>query len=301
MVMRYIIIIFTFVLLACTNQVEASIGPDDSTGQGDDVSKSVANPNQKHSVYGPWSASGKILTRSSQRVSLQTPDLPTDDYTVSFDLSIPPGLNNNQAVVLAQVDALIQASVDGVTISRRVSVVNGTMLTVAAERVTVQISDRSIALGGSPSDYQYDVSVGVARGSRPSVNQPPVFLPTPFPGPATGAGATGTLAPGAQAIWTFPDDSGAISVYVSGVVQVLGGVNVPTQLKNGDLTVSQNRRAGPISTPTDIALASFDASSGNSGWVPLVPGCNEIIVINHTDSDGLNQNINYAIWIGIDG
>jgi len=287
--MRYLILLLTF-LFACTNSTDT---------EGDDMKPALLKPPAgANRISAQWSVGKKLTTRavggSQKQFGFQTPELLTADYTISFNLLVPPNLTQAQAKIIAMADALIASSVDGVTTYRRISLVNGAQITVVAEQISVTVFDRSMQMVANGQDYEYDVSISVAQGSRSAVQQPPIFIPIPV-APTTGNGpGSGLLTPGQTDTWSFPDDCGAISLYLAFGQGIAGAVG---DIPDGTIIVEQAYLRGSPGT-AGTTLASYDPSV-NKGWVPIVPGVNQIKITQNAAS--ALAGIQYTLWIGISG
>lgn len=221
------------------------------------------------SNYG-WSQSGKLTTGDKNRsVSLQANFTTSQDYTVEFGLE-PNPLSNDPIFA----EALIQWSVEGATISRRVTVSNGTSVTGVGQAVHVVVKDNTsnVAGIGAPNAVEYGITIQVAPGTRGTDKQPPTLIASP---------SEYTVAPGGFTAVNIPQDAGAKSVFVtawSGTVMAEGKVQVDHIISNTSFKTYDPRQ--------------YD-------WVPLTPGATQIGLTNNIAPGG--ANIFFSVTFGIDG
>ncbi len=216
-----------------------------------------------------WSVAG-ILTaaNANKSVSLQEVFPEAGIYTVQFFITsldaFPPASTDP-----IRATALLEWTIAGNTIRRKIHVSDGTSISGMGEGVRVVMQDASDT---SLVGLRYNATFVVSKGARPTTPNPP-FL-------EIGNGDPITIAGGAQSAVAIPDDCGASSVLV--MIAAPGGVAVPDQ----GVIVSQI--AGTF------LYRQYDPRS--ILWAPLSAGVNEINVLNNTAAD-----IRASILIGIDG
>lgn len=253
--MLKLILIISIFLLGCTTEVISAEPPE----QDDN------NMTQPFDLG--WSQSGSCQAGESGRaVTLQVEFPIPNFYTIQFGVV---NQDNNHI----NPEALITWAVKGNTVSRRVSVGNGTSISGTGEAVHVRVSDARLPFGGGGPEYV--VSILVTPGSRPSKEQPPILR--------EGDEVT-VLAAGAGADFDVPADAGVISVDVE--ASFPGGTTVsPVDIRVRELDVSGA-----------VVLKEYNPFL-QQDFVPIVPGTGMIRVTNQHASATANITV---IW-GIDG
>lgn len=204
-----------------------------------------------------WAQSGKIRDKAAlgDSVSMQAKLPEAGYYTCQFNL-----LNPSSTPVAPE--ALITWTVNGNYVTRRMSVINGAAVSGIAEHVKVVITDNTPSGDGS---VQYIASVQVARGTRPSEEQPPILTRLGDFKKIVSAMSNATV--------TLPLDAGAISVRT---------------------TVWKNDVTGLVIARTDAAVVQYDSAGAalksyspidENGWVSLAPNCQFVRFYNYTASD----------------
>lgn len=219
-----------------------------------------------------WSQSGQLTPGSSQSaVSLQAQFPLIGAYTVQLNIEDP-----NASLVVAnevvRAQAEIQWSVKGNTVTRLVDCVNGLSITGEAEAVSVRVVDRSIVTIANKQPYV--VSINVAPGTRPSVQQPPVFS-------ADRQRLDGGLASGGVVV-----PAGAISAQIN-----VSGVLVGQPIVDADYFIVRQIANG------GLVLKSFSPFRYD-GWIPLAAGCT---TIRFEQSALVVDNWYWFTSFGIDG
>jgi hypothetical protein len=220
------------------------------------------------SKSGGWSAHG-ILTRLNpiRQVGLQAEFPYAGDYTIQFTRdAVPAGIS-------VRTEALITWSVEGNFVFRRVNVVNGVSVTGTGQAVKVVINDTTVDPMAFAPGPDYTVSMQVAPGTRPAVQQPPQLIPATGPIFAFGPGTVNI---------PVPDDAGVISVFGT----VVSFSNTPIPSEQAFIQMS------------DAALNTLKVYDPRQyDWVPLAPGTTFITLINATAADTLQ----FSVTFGIDG
>jgi len=218
-----------------------------------------------------WSASGTLTKGQPLKVIELQADFSTQEttnYTAQFKLT--------GNLIRAKTSAEITWSVEGNQIRRKISVADGTSIQGAGQAVKIKVYDESTLnlapLGGL---INYEASVSVVPGTRGSTTNPPILDTI----------ARQTIAAAGQTSFPVPGDAGVTSV----LVLVSGGPAAAVPIAVGDICVSQ------LSTPPLIDLADYDPLIVQS-WIPLIPGCNEIVVTNNNAAP-----VNVKVIWGIDG
>jgi hypothetical protein len=221
-------------------------------------------------MNGNQSASGIIIPRTGSQVRFQPSLDMKGSYTLKFALEGPdeiatPGIRRTIADV--------NWSLEGNWLHREIDVVNGASISGQCDAVDVTIRDTS--LGTSLGNYT--VSVAIAEGVRPAMEQPP-FL--------TGLGdsqGSGVFPPGAFFYQVpVPQNAGVISVYTT--VSALVG----TALDPKDVLVSQNSGIGQVKAYSPLLI---------TGWVPIASGVTSIFISGGPAVPGTL----WSVVFGIDG
>lgn len=235
-----------------------------------------------------WSVNGVLAQGvSKKRVALQAKFGKVGTYTVQF--GVVHSVLEETAPCPTRINATITWSVEGNTVSRRISVANGTQISGTGEAVSVLVEDNTTInkLGPPDPDVEYNVSVLITPGTRPSKEMPPVLLSEDTDNASTFAGFTrGTIiiAPTDQFTFDVPEDAGIIGFYY-GVV----GTNIITS----EYVYGRMLHSG------GAIVAEFDATPGrgyNGVWNPLTPGANQIQFTNQT-----SQMITVTLMFAVDG
>lgn len=124
-----------------------------------------------------WSASGKLVTGNRLRqVTLQADFPRVEAYILQFNK-----INNPKSNLPIRAEALITWSVEGNSVSRKISIANGVALVGAAQAVRVVINDVTQSLLDAPlvvpNGVEYEVSVQTTPGVRGNTALPPVLVP----------------------------------------------------------------------------------------------------------------------------
>ena len=224
-----------------------------------------------------WSKFAELATfDTGNRPTMQAQFDEPGDFTVQFALepALLPLLSPIECI------AIIEWKVAGNTVRRRVTVGNGMSVTGTAEAVHVTFFDASTT---GIAGVKYTVTVNVAPGVRPTVQQPALLIP-----PIVLAAAPNNpivLAPAGTHDYPVPQDSGAISVYVS--VGSFAPI-LPGPIPDQSVTVRHLAPGGFI-------LKNYDPR--NFIWVPLSPGTERIQVANLS----LIAALRFQVHFGIDG
>jgi hypothetical protein len=245
--MRYLILI-AFIMNACAIQIENPVEETDD---------------MRHA-----SQSGTLTPGSrGSAVQLQTPFQDQSNHTVQFLID---GIDESATNATRITRADVTWSVSGNSVKRTIDVVNGTSITGTAEAVSVKVTDASTQFVGlSP----YTVSIQVAKGSRPSIQQPP-YLTTDLIVLPPGAGSSSVL---------VPQNAGAISAFVT----VAPNVGVPI-VSQWDVRVGHSSGNGELKAYSPIVETS---------WVPLASGTTRIFVSQGAAAPGTT----WTVTFGIDG
>lgn len=177
--------------------------------------------------------------------------------------------------------AFIQWSVNGQTVTRRVSVNNGTTVSGCGSAVKVYVYDdgQPPPAAGWATD-PYLVSINIVPGVRPQIQQPATYSPMTTDSGNTFPGAIIVPATSNRGI-LVPRDAGAISLFTtvgdfSGTPVILTEASVQVQQNGASITRVYDPRQ-PV-------------------WVPLIDSIFQLEFINTTAKDLL-----FSFTYGIDG
>lgn len=226
---------------------------------------------------GAWSRVGRLVTTGiagGPRIVNMSKTFPVaGTYTCQF--SIRPIVTPVQSAIECQ--ALIAWGAGGNIISRRVSVVNGMSISGTADQIRVICQDfTSTGL----ADVEYEVSIQVTPGSRPTTGQPPLLYPAISTNPVA-------LIPNSFYDYDIPQDAGAISACV--IVGNNGGGVSLTAITEQQASVEQH-------APGIVGLLKrYDARMFE--FVPISPGATVLRVYNKSTAN----NMLFSVAFGIDG
>ena len=255
--MRYLILILF--LLGCSQPIECN-DANCSAGELDMEQKTG------------WSQGTELTPGSAQFVRfLQAQFGDHGNYTVQFNVSDPNNGSNLGAGDVIRSRATIMWKVNGNPVTRVLDIADGTTITGVAESVDISAIDNSqVAVPATAK--KYTVVATVAKGSRPSVQQPPRYtLPKQ------------TVNGGVIQSFTVPVDAGVISVMVTVAPNAVGGTIGAYQV-----LVHQCQNA--------TILKSYDPRQ--SDFVPIMPGTTTIQV--EVDA-AIAQPVVVEVTFGIDG
>lgn len=241
---------------------------------------------------GGWSGSG-ILKNDGQSnkgmaanfLERSNNEIPSKNYTVQFSVGSTKNSATGQIVNQAFINpvGVITWSVNGNSVRRVVSVINGMSITGVGEGVKVVVTDRTPQpiIGEA---VEYDIDITVAPGSRASVTQPPTYCPTL----ETQEGMIEVSGGGTFDI-AVPQNAGVISVYIT-AVDSTGKTPLTTLLARIDQVSS-----------TGAVVRQYDPNANYpSVFVPIMPTCTKITLVNNQPVSEANA-ILFAVTFGIDG
>lgn len=220
------------------------------------------------------SRSGSLTPGGKQRINFQLPHFMNEqgypdpgNYTVQFSIVDPNNLSFSGDFVRARAE--IVWSVSGNSVRRIVDCTDGMSVSGTAEGVAVYISDDSNITFSSVKPYA--VSLQVAKGVRPAIQQPPVYS----------LGIV-NLDPDSSIDIPIPLNIGAVSVAVAVTPTAIG-----TAIPDYSLRVQQ------ISGTTIRKM--YDPRQ--EFWVPLAGGSNKIGLQTGPSAPATE----FQITLGIDG
>lgn len=216
-------------------------------------------------IPGGWAQSGKLTTFSSQKVNLAV------NFTEADSYSIQVGFSGDNAALRDKVARLeVFWTINGVTIRRLYSAVDGLTVSGRGESVKARLSDATIV--GAPQDYFGTILL--SKGVRPSTQQPPTLITEPD---------DIVIAPASSQTIDVPTDAGVISVFITAYT-----VNLATPPAAGDFVVRHLTGGAGMEKVYDVNVIT--------GWVPIGPGTNSIQLRNNNAA-----NSRWSLTWGIDG
>jgi hypothetical protein len=264
-----------FILVGCGSQ------PIECPHDGDcDPGDETYEPSRPEVTLQGWSANGVLIPGNPNKVINFQTGMVLGTYTLQFGL-----LDNyvHSPTETTRARAEISWKVAGNNVRRVVDCVAGLSISGNAESVSVKIFDESNFNGSAQS--QYNVSVQLAPGVRPTVERPPTYVASA--GSINGSGYYITTFADNTEIIPVPEDAGVISVAVTVSPDVAGAL-APYQA-----IVDQYNGPGVGAT----LLKRYDPRDEGE-FVPLAPGCTSI----RLRQDPALVSTNYwTVTYGIDG
>jgi hypothetical protein len=231
-----------------------------------------------------WSGNKTLITGNIDTTLSVQADFSADPgpYTVQFDLSIPDQPQNGVVKNVAiKAEALIEWSVEGNTVTRRVDIGDGTTVSGVGQACRVVVTDQTDNAMGD-TGFEYNVTVLIAKGTRPSVDQPPTLTPFKRTDPIT-LNLLLTIAPGGSLNVPIPLDAGVISANVT----VIDTGSPPAPIPEQMVQVLQSIGG--------VVLRGCDPRAMT--WIPVIPGVSALGIFNFT----AGQTIMISVEFGIDG
>ena len=246
-----------------------------------------------------WSAAGTLQASGTGQVKLQADfskgGVGSGQYTVQFNVNAPPNPTNPNPIFT---EALLTWIVEGNSVTRHISIANGTSITGSGQAVTVVIYDNTQLLYGSTHNTQdYQVNCQVVPGVRPNTEVAPILYPL-----------DGILLNGNRANPTFlqkqsvgrgdylyvpiPQDAGITSVLVTAISPVVIGTAVtPVSIGDGEALVI-------VSLGGVNAMTQYDCKT--PFWYPLLASAQGLYLQNNTPASPV-VNLRFTVAFGIDG
>jgi len=174
------------------------------------------------------SKSGYLTTQNTYPVGILTGNAGTKDgftfqvdfdnepgnYTIQFNVTnIRPTRNGDGPGNITPTAEVIW-SVEGNSVRRLVSVVNGTSITGIGQGIRVRVFDETDP-GDTTAQQSYTVSVQVTRGSRPSIQQPPTYGQYYTDSQGNVLFSSIVVLAGGASIIQVPQNIGAVSVWIT--------------------------------------------------------------------------------------
>jgi hypothetical protein len=221
------------------------------------------------------SKQGSLVPGSQSKINFQLAylldahkQLDPGNYTIDFSVFAPPVTDT----YVVKPKAEILWMVGGNNTRRVIDVSNGAAISGVAEGVTVNIFDESFFPAPVSNPPAYNVAFQIAKGSRASIQQPPVY--SLEPSFSAGAGAISTT--------NLPANIGAVSVSI-----VVSPLVAGTSISAYDILVLQSSGT--------TTRKSYDPRQDQ--WVPLAAGADNIQILTSAACPAFN----YQLTFGIDG
>lgn len=243
------------------------------------------NPKLGTPIFG-WSQSGPLRSGSGPKgsrgvaVGLQANLLHEDSLTIQFTKSGPTANAGNP--VTGATIAEIVSSIEGNDVRRRMTVIDGSAITVRGKTINVTVRDFT----NSASPLPYDVSIVASLGVRAANKQPPFITPLEFSIGGVTSIISGTIPvpTGGTATVNVPEESGVISVYSTAISAASASTIGQNEIRvnHTDAGAVVQKSYNPIIFPD---------------WVPIAPYTTQIQLINLHPVD----TVNFSLAFGIDG
>ena len=238
-------------------------------------------------AYSGWSASGDLISKDSiPAVQLQANFQDPTPYTVQFAVTNLHATNGSSNVGAYNPTAEIVWSVEGNSVRRVVSIINGTSVTGVGQGCRVTVRDQTPP-GDVSVEMGYTVSILVAPGVRPATQGQPILVPLILD-------IYGRTNPGAVIVdpetyvdIQIPENAGVTTVAIS--VSSLTGM-VPAVITDANALVAHTNALNDIKlyNPKDFQ------------WVSVGPETTTIRLFNYFTIVS-NTQLFYNVTFGIDG
>lgn len=275
---RYLMILLLALVACTTNTYEETVKEENTMSE---IDLRLGTPDRNAPPDG-WSVSGNADCGGNASPSLQAIFPEAGQYTVQFFVETISGAN---AAAWAQNTlAEITWSVKGNSVRRLVSVTDGLSVSGVAQGVRVRILDQSVVVGVPGLKQSYGFSIQVSKGARASVEQPPTLqMLQSDKGIANFGQYLFACPPGGTIDIAIPDNIGAISFNLEGLISGLAGANPPP----GIVSIVQLSANG-------LANAVYDAATIRQ-WEVLKPGASIIRVVNTNLAHQFLFTLNFGI------
>jgi len=249
-----------------------------------------------------WSAAGTLRASGKGQVKLQADfsSVGSGQFTVQFNVNIPivpptaPSYNENPIFV----EALLTWIVEGNSVTRRISVSNGTSITGSGQAVTVVIYDNTKVLyPTTPNTQDYQVSCQVVPGVRPNTEVAPVLYPLDdilYNGNPAEPGflQTTPVSTGHYLYVPIPQDAGITSCLVTAIKRwPIGTGGTP-------VSIAEDTAIVIVSLGGTHILSEYDCKT--PFWYPLLASAQGLYLQNSTPASPPIQYY-FTAAFGIDG
>jgi hypothetical protein len=219
---------------------------------------------------GGWSKVCDLFTGDSRKQTAQQFWDEAQMMTVQFGITTPELVANNNPI---RCEADIFWTVEKNTIQRKISVGNGSQISGLGQGVSIDVRDVTTDIGaGFPLGVKYQVTITIAKGTRPASLQYPILVPNPSLVVVPAANATP---------FNVPQGIGVTAVAV--VAQDPTGVLIPA----GAVSVIHQTPGG--------AFIFKEYDPRDYQWQPIVPGA-QILLRNFTANP-----VDFGVTFGIEG
>jgi hypothetical protein len=209
---------------------------------------------------------------TANTLGIQAHFLRPGTYTAYFTFEPLDSLTAPPTIAPVRIEATIEWMVGGNTVTRRVSIVNGTSIQGVCESVRIVVRDVTVPVGATVTlGIRYNVSVSVAPGARGSYETPPILCES----------TSISILAGNVFVGAIPQNVGAKSILV--MVAAPSGVPIAEQA----CQVAQVNSAF-------VPLGQYDPRA--FAWAPVLPGASNFQLFNNSPVTLL-----FAVVFGIDG
>jgi len=234
-----------------------------------------------------WSSSNKLVTGDRfKEVSLQADFPRAETYVLQFNKTkILRVINPAGEKLPVRAEAFITWSVEGNSVTRRVSIANGITIQGVAQAVRVivkDVTDHPFGTVAPIAQLEYSVSAQVTPGTRGSNKFPPFLVPNDAWRRVLTIGTPSITLP-------VPQDAGIIS-FVFEATGVFAGLNKP--LIPGTVVAFLQQ---------DTVVVATIIPQSVSEVVPLPPGVDEIRFLFIPAVDPTINQVHFTVLYGIDG
>lgn len=228
-----------------------------------------------------WARSGKLISGDDSRsVSLQYTFETPGVHTIQFNMIVPTLKPAVPHTAVIKAEALVTWETNGCTVTRRLSIGDGTTIQGVGESVKVVMYDTTDLGDSAPSPDDlgivYAVSAACSPGTRGSFTNPPVLSEN---------NVAVVVTAGNSAFVSVPADAGANSVCVS--------VGSPNGLPILDNVPQVKQLLGGTGS---AVLQWYDPR--NFAFAPIAPGV-RTVELRNTSLTG--QALYFSVTWGIDG
>jgi|WetSurMetagenome_2_1015567.scaffolds.fasta_scaffold225342_3 hypothetical protein len=236
-------------------------------------------------AYTGWSASRELISKDTNpAVQLQANFQDPTPYTVQFSITNLKATDGSADIGSYNPTAVIEWSVEGNSVRRVVSVINGTSVTGVGQGCRITVRDQTPTTD-TTKEMEYTVAILVAPGVRPANQLQPILTPLI-------ADSFGVTRPGAIFVdggtgvdVQIPENAGVTSVYITAASLNAG---IPVALTDADIQASH----------TNTAYVYKEYNPNKYTWVPIGPGTSTVRLTNFM---GPLTQVLFNVTFGIDG
>lgn len=236
-------------------------------------------------AYKGWSASGDLVSKDSlPAVQLQANFEEPVPYTVQFSVTNLKATDGSADIGSYIPTAEIVWSVEGNSVRRVVSVINGTSVTGVGQGCRVTVRDQTPDTDPT-KEMGYTVSILVAPGTRPATQLQPILVPLVTDVFGVARPGTVFVDGGTSVDINIPENAGVTAVFIT--ASALNG-GIPVILTDADIEVSHESAV--------YTYKSYNPQKYN--WMPIGPETTRIELVNYM---GPTSQVLFNVTFGIDG